>query len=369
MVDKSKLRAVMLGGALGDALGAPAEMIFNQQKIFELFGPRGVEKLHDYRNTREIKVLSGVGAITDDTTMALTTLAAMVMAHQSPEKLAHYTWQSYLNWGAAQDGGEKVAPHISPTLEWPSHVRAFWFGTGAGRGTMAALATGRRGSIEEPLAYNTVIRDKAVIGPNNGCGGMMRVAPLAFWPHESDKMKLGMENSAITHGAVDAYRAGGFVCDLVATTLELGSITQAFNRVMIKLDKASEVYRWAEAGWQKASADYSLQGINALPGELGEKNKFLALPVLGQVAYSLAASEQMKGSVTERFRHTLTLAVSHSGDSDSVGAIVGNVLGAAYGEKALPQDWLSQLQLRREMETLCDEASVVLLAKSSAPRP
>lgn len=369
MVDKSKLRAVMLGGALGDALGAPAEMIFNQQKIFELFGPRGVEKLHDYRNTQEIKVLSGVGAITDDTTMALTTLAAMMMAHQLPEKLRYYSWQSYLNWGAAQDGGEQVAPHVSPTLDWPANIRAFWFGTGAGRGTMAALATGRMGTIEEPLAYNTVIRDKAVIGPNNGCGGMMRVAPLAFWPHEADKMKLGIENSAITHGAEDAYRAGGFVCDLIATTLELGSVSKAFNCVLSKTDKASEVYRWADVSWQKAMAGYSLTGIEALPGELGGNNKFLALPVLAQVAYSLASSEQMQGTVTEKFRNTLTLAVSHSGDSDSVGAIVGNVLGAAYGEDALPQDWLSQLQLRQEMETLCDEASVVLSAKSSAPRP
>jgi ADP-ribosylglycohydrolase len=39
------------------------------------------------------------------------------------------------------------------------------------------------------------------------------------------------------------------------------------------------------------------------------------------------------------------LAVNHSGDSDSTGSITGNILGALLGERAIPDEWLDQLEL------------------------
>ena len=38
--------------------------------------------------------------------------------------------------------------------------------------------------------------------------------------------------------------------------------------------------------------------------------------------------------------------MNHGGDSDSTGAITGNLLGAALGEDAVPADWLGRLELR-----------------------
>jgi ADP-ribosylglycohydrolase len=40
----------------------------------------------------------------------------------------------------------------------------------------------------------------------------------------------------------------------------------------------------------------------------------------------------------------LLAAVNHSGDSDSTGAICGNLVGAALGDLALPWDWLAELE-------------------------
>jgi ADP-ribosylglycohydrolase len=37
--------------------------------------------------------------------------------------------------------------------------------------------------------------------------------------------------------------------------------------------------------------------------------------------------------------------VNHSGDSDSTGAMVGNVLGALHGVKALRQDWRQEVEI------------------------
>nr|WP_225311934.1 ADP-ribosylglycohydrolase family protein [Microbispora cellulosiformans] len=45
-------------------------------------------------------------------------------------------------------------------------------------------------------------------------------------------------------------------------------------------------------------------------------------------------------------REALLLAVNHSGDSDSTGAVCGNILGARYGLRALPADCLDAVEGR-----------------------
>jgi ADP-ribosylglycohydrolase len=54
----------------------------------------------------------------------------------------------------------------------------------------------------------------------------------------------------------------------------------------------------------------------------------------------------------ESFAHGVRLAVNHSGDSDSTGAIAGNLLGAIHGAGAIPARWLDQLELHGEIEAL-----------------
>jgi ADP-ribosylglycohydrolase len=49
------------------------------------------------------------------------------------------------------------------------------------------------------------------------------------------------------------------------------------------------------------------------------------------------------------------LAVNHSGDSDSTGAITGNIMGAMLGRKGIDDEWLAALELRREIETLAED--------------
>jgi ADP-ribosylglycohydrolase len=44
------------------------------------------------------------------------------------------------------------------------------------------------------------------------------------------------------------------------------------------------------------------------------------------------------------------LAVNHSGDRDSTGAIMGNILGLMLCVEAIPTKWLAELELREEIE-------------------
>jgi len=53
----------------------------------------------------------------------------------------------------------------------------------------------------------------------------------------------------------------------------------------------------------------------------------------------------------------LLSAVNHSGDSDSTGAITGNLLGAERGDLALPLHWLVALEARGLLLVLADDFS------------
>jgi ADP-ribosylglycohydrolase len=52
-------------------------------------------------------------------------------------------------------------------------------------------------------------------------------------------------------------------------------------------------------------------------------------------------------------------AINHSGDSDSTGAIAGNILGAMLGEAAIPQRWLDDLGSREAVERIADDMMAV----------
>lgn len=59
--------------------------------------------------------------------------------------------------------------------------------------------------------------------------------------------------------------------------------------------------------------------------------------------------------VARSFRQAVILAVNHDGDSDSTGAIVGNLLGAMHGAKVLPAEWLAPLELREVIAELAED--------------
>jgi len=47
--------------------------------------------------------------------------------------------------------------------------------------------------------------------------------------------------------------------------------------------------------------------------------------------------------------------VNHSGDSDSTGAICGNVMGLMHGEEGIPAEWVRQVELQDVIRTMaCD---------------
>jgi ADP-ribosylglycohydrolase len=55
------------------------------------------------------------------------------------------------------------------------------------------------------------------------------------------------------------------------------------------------------------------------------------------------------------FRKALAAAVSHGGDSDSTGAVTGNILGAAIGYEAIPEDFKRDLEMHDLILHMADD--------------
>ena len=55
------------------------------------------------------------------------------------------------------------------------------------------------------------------------------------------------------------------------------------------------------------------------------------------------------------FKKAVLLAVNHSGDSDSAGAITGNIVGALSGVEAIPKYWLDRLELKNAIAEVAED--------------
>jgi len=59
--------------------------------------------------------------------------------------------------------------------------------------------------------------------------------------------------------------------------------------------------------------------------------------------------------VARDFSHGVLLAVNHGGDSDSTGAITGNMLGLIYGQDQLPKVWRETVELKEVIEQVAHD--------------
>jgi len=81
---------------------------------------------------------------------------------------------------------------------------------------------------------------------------------------------------------------------------------------------------------------------------------------IAQLGEGWVAEEALAISVycalrARNFKDGVILAVNHDGDSDSTGSITGNLLGTMHGSKAIPREWLAQLELRDVIAELAED--------------
>lgn len=181
------LKASLLAGAMGDALGWPLEFL-SYDRIINEYGPSGCTKL----NVND----QGIAEITDDTQMTLFTLEGIVnhLYLKKHETLNESIYQSYLRWYKTQM--EKYVSFIAPSFDLMSYPQLF-SQRAPGNTCKSALFSGVMGTIEKPINHS------------KGCGGVMRVAPIGYFYEEDQAFEHGCSSAVITHGHPLGYLSAG----------------------------------------------------------------------------------------------------------------------------------------------------------------
>ena len=318
---EQRIAGCLVGGAVGDALGAPVEFQ-SREAILTEFGAAGI--------TDFAPAYGRTGAITDDTQMTLFTAEGLIRAEVrwrssgvcNPAAVVH---NAYLRWLWTQGGGTLPGRLPKDGLEvdgWLASVNGLCSLRAPGNTCLSALRGGRMGTIEEP------------INDSKGCGGVMRAAPVGLC-RARDPFRFGCEAAAITHGHRSGYLAAGFLARTISAVLAGDDLDAALDGAR------AELLSWEGSNECLAAVDAARSAAEI---EKPSPEKVEALG-RGWVAEEALAIALYCALVSERFEAGVVLAVNHGGDSDSTGAIAGNLLGAVHGVSAISASWLERLEL------------------------
>ena len=298
---REMIRGCMLGGAVGDALGSPVEFL-DLKGIERLCGTSGV--------TNYVEFGDGTGGITDDTQMALFRACEKGICN-GPGVVKG----AYLRWLRTQGGAlPKDTPDFVPDSGWLIGEKALWKHRAPGRTCITALEAGRW-------------CDLAARNNSKGCGTVMRTAPVGLFLKPGSAYELGCEVSKLTHGHRTGITAGGAMAMLISMLVNGKAPDDAVDELIAFLNDRPEAAETVVA-LKKARSAHSVS-------ELGQ----------GWVAEeALAIGVFCALSHTWNFKDGVLEAVNITGDSDSTGAIAGNILGAINGEGAIPAEWRKHLR-------------------------
>lgn len=311
----------MLGGAVGDAFGAPVEFK-NLETIKAQYGPQGVTDYVEFGKE---------GAITDDTQMALFTAEGILRAYtRFNEKgingaLVDCVRYAYLRWLKTQGGRvPEIELKEALTSGWLIREKQLYANRAPGMTCISALESSR--SAEK--AHNN----------SKGCGTVMRMAPVGLFLEPENAYKFGCQFSALTHGHPTGITAGGAFAMLIAELLTGKTLEDALDLVMDELKKDKDAAETLKA-LQKARTAKSVS-------ELGQ----------GWVAEeALAIGVYCALKHPWNFRVGVLEAVNITGDSDSTGSIAGNILGVIRGKSGIPSECLSNLREKGIVAQVADD--------------
>jgi len=342
---RERLFGCLLGGAVGDALGAPVEFLALGE-IRRCFGERGV---------RDFAPAYGrLGAITDDTQMTLFTAEGLIRASVRGALKgicngAAVVWRAYLRWLETQGEKAPVAEDCDIRDGWLFGVAGLRTRRAPGNTCLGALRSGRMGTIEEP------------INDSKGCGTVMRVAPVAVLGPGKDDLdwvfRFGAETGAITHGHPSGYLAAGAFAVIVAELLEGTALPKAVDSartILARHERAEEVLEAIDRAVALAR-----EGVPT-----PERLETLGGAWVAEEAVAVAIAAAWNAA---SFEDGVSLAVSHSGDSDSTGAMAGNLLGAMLGREAIPKRWLDALELRDVIERVGEDLCACYFGDGDPP--
>jgi len=306
-------QASLLAGAMGDSLGAEIEF-WPLDRIAHQF-PNGLRDLPQHQGI--------VGAITDDTQMTLFTAEGLIRAWVRGRLRGIGTFDgpvhhALLRWLRTQGVEANVteADHVGLVEDARLHHRR-----APGNTCLSSLRATRH--FGEPASNDS-----------KGCGTIMKVGPVAFGVPSGDIRQVATATSALTHGHPTAQLAAAAWAELLNSVFLGEELEQAAARLLSayrELDNGSETADAIQAALD-ATRDGSPETVELLGGG------WVAEEALSIALYSALATSNLEDG--------LRCAVTHSGDSDSTGAIAGNLLGLLYPDEVFEHPWSNQIECR-----------------------
>lgn len=305
---EEKIKAVVIGNAIGDALGVPVEFCCR-------------EELKDKPITEMVGYGSypvPPGAWSDDTSMTIAALDSLANGSIDFEEIM----DNFVKWCSCDD--------YTPTGEMFD----------IGRTCLAAI---RKYLTNDNLsAVQSGLNDEY----SNGNGSLMRIHPFALMAHYNRKAHTEWEEfiekaSSLTH----AHERSKLACKIY--TLVLFHLLDDPNK-----DSVALALRRAECHYRD-SVEYN-HYIRLFDGDFF-KTAEKEIRSTGYVVDTLEAALWCL-MTTSTYAECVLKAVNLGDDTDTVAAIAGGLAGALYGYDSIPQDWRNTLIKREYIEEMCERA-------------
>ena len=309
MTKLQKFKDIILAGALGDAFGYFVE--FDTLEWIKY-------KWGDEISLTNMIFLKPKWKISDDTQMTLFCLDAIQEDFAIPLRPLDVILKSisvnYFEWYKTQFMGA-----LDPTLPKANtdliKFSSLYSREAPGNTCLDALASGQIGTIEAPL------------NNSKGCGGVMRVAPVAFLtlPYHHT-FKLGVDQAALTHGHPDGYLSAGTFALILKMAMDGIDWNSPQGRTMIYAmcngyRGEAEFIAYLDKVFAAIDSNSILRGT-FLNGALGEG-------WVGEEALGIAMYCAIK---FKSFEEVLAAAANHNGDSDSTASLAAQLFVAMGGE-------------------------------------
>lgn len=332
-----KIKGCMFGGAVGDALGYPVEFR-RVQDIFTIYGEAGIcnyELFHD------------IAYISDDTQMTLFTANGLLAGYTRVclrgimGQWQEYVKMAYKNWLQTQDRNYESENQIIHC--WLMNYEEFYNNRAPGNTCLSALYE-EGGSISNKINYS------------KGCGGIMRVAPVGLYLTKHIKSikeidMVGAEVAAITHSHPLGYIPAATLTHIIARCVTSEDALSVIVKEAVDVTKemfANEEYvddffQLIEKAIQLSDKD--MDDLDAIR-ELGQgwvAEETLAIAIYCSLKYK---NDFIKGVIA---------SINHDGDSDSTGALTGNILGVYLGINQIPEKFIKPLELRDVIDELATD--------------
>ncbi len=301
----NNLQSILIGTALGDALGVPVE-----------FQPRGYLKANPVTDMREYGTHEQPkGTWSDDTSLMLC-LAESMREGLDINNLA----QKFIAW--------------KNDNYWTARGWVFDIGIG----TRLAIQRLEEGELPE-LAGGFEEMD-------NGNGSLMRILPLITFTQNlsiDERFDLTKKVSSLTHAHIRSIMACFYYLEFAKKIIEGIDKAQAYNELQVEFlnyvvsrkINPSEIQKFSRLLFEDISKIH----------EDNIKSSGYVIDTLEASIWCILTSNSYKDTVLK--------AVNLGNDTDTTAAVAGGLAGLLYGVEAIPTEWLEVLARREDIIKLC----------------